>query len=98
MVQVNNSAHQAEPAVVEKPVTCNCSGEMKKLWEALSINKQTMESLKRELQALKEEKGSNGKRIQNLFDGNGYNKALVNCSSEQEDLNPFKGKFTILKI
>lgn len=54
VVQINTTVfnYQHKDAISEKPTPCNCSAEVGNLWEQLSSNKLSIESVKQDLQAL----------------------------------------------
>jgi len=47
VVQINTTVYnyQHHEAIPEKPASCNCSGEVRKLWEQLSTSKLGIESV-----------------------------------------------------
>ena len=48
VVQINTTVYnyQHQEAIPEKAASCNCSGEVKRLWEQLSNEKSSTESVK----------------------------------------------------
>lgn len=47
VVQINTTVYnyQHQEAIHEKPASCNCSGEVRRLWQQLSNKKSTTESV-----------------------------------------------------